>query len=645
MPPAVQQQQLADASSNPPHNARDAALKGASLAFGKPKVAPKPQVNTYSGNNGALAAARQSSTPQPQLLRPQGTGNSSTSQLSQTSHLGLPQAQPGRARSPSVIAASLAAQRHTPASDSTDTRRRSMMDSSNNTSNDSLPGAGTVKDIRARFNASVSAATSPAAAKAAPALTGPSLSQTSEPTDATSIPPTTSLVKMFEQNKAAHAAAPAAVRSPKPAPILTSRGGPPPLKSPKPTRNITVPFASPERSKSDAPKPRPVSAGNIAAKPKPAPKPAKFLGDAQKTSPHVSPKVPPKPTFVTSAREVPAPSKEDSDDDDAAYMSAPETQTDHRAKPILPPPRRSNKKITKEDTPSRTGASASTRPAQVAHLRRHSATSGTSSAPPLETRTLLPPPPISSSYKRTSMKQIEPHITGESLANAMVGAALAGSRVSTPASQSKSPLPPPPRRSGNQHHHHHPHLFHSHNHSRETSPTKKPGKLMPTLRKEPSSSDSESGRDAKHKKKRALGPKHPNKHAEGTRKRWRDSINEREKKRYEGVWAANRGLYLHPSQLHPAVLASVPNPEELKDEVVNFVVRDIWNRSRLPPHVLEEVWELVDGRGVGRLRREEFVVGMWLIDQVLKGKKLPIKVQESVWASVRGAGVKVRIRG
>lgn len=85
--------------------------------------------------------------------------------------------------------------------------------------------------------------------------------------------------------------------------------------------------------------------------------------------------------------------------------------------------------------------------------------------------------------------------------------------------------------------------------------------------------------------------------------------------------------------------------DELKDEVVNFVVRDIWNRSRLPAHVLEEVWELVDGRGVGRLRREEFVVGMWLIDQVLKGKKLPVKVQESVWASVKGAGVKVRIRG
>lgn len=220
----------------------------------------------------------------------------------------------------------------------------------------------------------------------------------------------------------------------------------------------------------------------------------------------------------------------------------------------------------------------------------------------------------------------------------MVGAALAGSRVATP---SKSPLPPPPRRSGaNAHHHHHPHIFHS----RTPSPTKKPGKLMPTLRKEPSSSDSSSDRDAKHKKKRHLRPKHPNKHSEGSRKRWRDSITEREKKRYEGVWAANRGLYLHPSQVHPSALQAYPNPQDLQDEVAALVVRDIWGRSRLPPHVLEEVWELVDSRGVGRLLREEFVVGLWLIDQALKGRKLPVKVQESVWASVRGARVKVRIR-
>ncbi|KKY27823.1 putative eps15-like protein [Diplodia seriata] len=170
---------------------------------------------------------------------------------------------------------------------------------------------------------------------------------------------------------------------------------------------------------------------------------------------------------------------------------------------------------------------------------------------------------------------------------------------------------------------------------------------MPTLRKEPSASDSDLSDDphGKHKKKRHLRPKHPNKHAEGARKRWRETITERERKRYEGVWAANRGVLLAPHLLHPAVTQH-PNTtlEGLRDDVSALVVRDIWARARLPPHVLEEVWNLVDGRGVGRLRREEFVVGLWLIDQALKGRKLPVKVQESVWASVRGAGVKVRIR-
>ena len=34
---------------------------------------------------------------------------------------------------------------------------------------------------------------------------------------------------------------------------------------------------------------------------------------------------------------------------------------------------------------------------------------------------------------------------------------------------------------------------------------------------------------------------------------------------------------------------------------------------------------------VGRLTKEEFVVGLWLIDGRLKGKKLPVKVSDSVW--------------
>jgi len=76
--------------------------------------------------------------------------------------------------------------------------------------------------------------------------------------------------------------------------------------------------------------------------------------------------------------------------------------------------------------------------------------------------------------------------------------------------------------------------------------------------------------------------------------------------------------------------------------VSNLVVRDIWTRSRLPYTVLEEIWDLVDREHLGRLNKDEFVVGMWLIDQRLKGRKLPVKVRESVWQSARGVyGLKV----
>ena len=133
-----------------------------------------------------------------------------------------------------------------------------------------------------------------------------------------------------------------------------------------------------------------------------------------------------------------------------------------------------------------------------------------------------------------------------------------------------------------------------------------------------------------------MGRKHPNKHHEGTRKRWRDQITERERKRYEGVWAANKGIFIQNT-------APRSSDEDLSLEVSNLVVKEIWSRSRLPEHDLEEVWSLVDTRCVGRLRREEFVVGMWLVDQRLKGRKIPAKVSESVWASVTGAGVKIKV--
>lgn len=137
--------------------------------------------------------------------------------------------------------------------------------------------------------------------------------------------------------------------------------------------------------------------------------------------------------------------------------------------------------------------------------------------------------------------------------------------------------------------------------------------------REPQKSDDE----VDHRKRKGhIVRKHPNKHHEGDRKRYRNQVIERERKRYEGVWAANKGL----------LMESDPGS---RDAVLNVIVRDIWSRSGLPSDVLEEVWDLVDVRGDGKLEREEFVVGLWLIDSRLRGNKLPSKVSESMWASVR----------
>jgi hypothetical protein len=147
--------------------------------------------------------------------------------------------------------------------------------------------------------------------------------------------------------------------------------------------------------------------------------------------------------------------------------------------------------------------------------------------------------------------------------------------------------------------------------------------------------------DEKTKNKKHHHFRQPNKHHEGTRERWRDYVSEAERKRYEGVWAANRGLY-------------IASPEQA-DEVLNLVVMDIWSRSRLPRDRLAKVWDLVtndensrlDDSGARRrsLTKEQFVVGMWLIDQMLKGRNLPHSVHASVWRSVRLKGVKVRLEG
>ena len=206
----------------------------------------------------------------------------------------------------------------------------------------------------------------------------------------------------------------------------------------------------------------------------------------------------------------------------------------------------------------------------------------------------------------------------------MVSANLA-IKATSPLKRSKTPPPvPSPRRKINRQNHNHD-LFHR---SRSLSPQKRqPGKFLTTLRGE------ESDMVQKNKKHHF---RQPNKHHEGTRKRWRDYISETERKRYEGVWAANKGINI--------------TDNAGKDEVLNLVVRDIWARSRLTTEKLAKVWDLVTeeelyGMPTGRLNRDQFVVGMWLIDQILKGRNLPHSVHQSVWASVRLRGMKVRLEG
>ncbi|GKT95677.1 increased rDNA silencing protein 4 [Colletotrichum tofieldiae] len=111
--------------------------------------------------------------------------------------------------------------------------------------------------------------------------------------------------------------------------------------------------------------------------------------------------------------------------------------------------------------------------------------------------------------------------------------------------------------------------------------------MRQTLRQPPSKSDDED--EIRKKKHQRAGNKHS--HREGARRRWRDEITLRERRRYEAVWASNRGALLAPSSQPPEAAAL---PPDAGDCVANVVVREIWRRSRLPAEELAEVWDLVD---------------------------------------------------
>ncbi|CAK7198354.1 Increased rDNA silencing protein [Sporothrix eucalyptigena] len=239
----------------------------------------------------------------------------------------------------------------------------------------------------------------------------------------------------------------------------------------------------------------------------------------------------------------------------------------------------------------------------------------------------------------------------DSMASAIMAGSLAAARhppsiirsPSTSLPSSRSRTPPAPARS--------------------TSPTKRTGMLQTLRRDKVHSDDDDYDRDGtssgntqyrrshyhrdgrlrqgKHHFSQAApialvsGGRHKHKHHEGARRRWHECVTDRQRKRYEAVWASNRGNRGIKGQ-EDSVVDAVDAGSDDDDTVPNVVVRDLWRRSRLPADELAEVWDLVDETGTGRLGKAGFVVGLWLIDQRLRGRKIPARVSESVWSSARG---------
>ncbi|KGQ03096.1 Increased rDNA silencing protein 4 [Beauveria bassiana D1-5] len=227
-----------------------------------------------------------------------------------------------------------------------------------------------------------------------------------------------------------------------------------------------------------------------------------------------------------------------------------------------------------------------------------------------ESMVSAPPSPTHEPPGRQPLQSSSKPMPLNSMTNAIMASSLASSRLTPHNTGSSLPPPPLPKRQKS------PHLLH-------------------TLRQPHSEPEEGHDRQRKSHRHRLHGNKHT--HHEGSRRRWRDQVSEKERKRYEALWASNRGLLL----THESPSASVGSGlgTELSECVANVVVRDIWKRSRLPTEELAEVWELVDRGHRGYLTRQEFVVGMFLIDQRLRGRKLPPKVSDSIWGSVNGVTV------
>ncbi|CAI4564809.1 AVB_G0029380.mRNA.1.CDS.1 [Saccharomyces cerevisiae] len=119
-------------------------------------------------------------------------------------------------------------------------------------------------------------------------------------------------------------------------------------------------------------------------------------------------------------------------------------------------------------------------------------------------------------------------------------------------------------------------------------------------------------------------------------------ITEQERKRYESMWVSNRYSYLRLLPWWPSLAneddESHLQPLNLPQDglMLNLVVKDIWYRSNLPRDLLVQIYNMVDTRKDGTLDRKSFIVGMWLVDQCLYGRKLTNELDQRVWNSVDG---------
>jgi hypothetical protein len=193
-----------------------------------------------------------------------------------------------------------------------------------------------------------------------------------------------------------------------------------------------------------------------------------------------------------------------SEDTAQSPMSVPRQRTAAITKqPPQPPPTRSR------PPPSyRNSLHDSSQPIDVAAAPRPSISS-------VRSMSSQSNPSLNATYHQLYPRRTTQLTLGEDLANAIVASSLATSRASSP-----NKLAPPSVTSRRHDHHSH----HSPFHSRTASPTKstKSAKKVQGMRhtlREPDSSSSESETEqhpyGKHKKKRHLRPKHPNKHHEG----------------------------------------------------------------------------------------------------------------------------------